>query len=51
MTSPRALVWRDGQRQRIAGTQVVCGDLLELAEGDRVPADAQLLTASDLLLY
>src|SRR5690606_39904992 len=43
MTSPRALVWRDGQQQRIAGRDLVQGDLIELAEGDRVPADAQLL--------
>ncbi len=50
MTSPRALVWRDGQRQRLAGTQVVCGDLLELTEGDRVPADARLLASNDLLV-
>lgn len=48
MTSPRALVWRDGQRERIAGVDVVCGDILELVEGDRVPADARLLEANDL---
>ena len=48
MTSPRALVWRDGQRQRIAGTELVVGDRIELAEGDRVPADARLLEANDL---
>ena len=40
LSSPRALVIRDGQRQRIAGTDVVRGDILVLAEGDRVPADA-----------
>lgn len=48
MTSPRALVWRDGQQQRIAGRDLVQGDLIELAEGDRVPADAQLLEVNDL---
>ncbi len=48
MTSPRALAWRDGERQRIAGTELVCGDVIELAEGDRVPADARLLQANDL---
>ncbi|EEW25405.1 cation-translocating P-type ATPase [Rhodobacter ferrooxidans] len=46
LTSPRALVIRDGTRQRIAGREVVRGDLLVLAEGDRVPADARLLQAS-----
>jgi Ca2+-transporting ATPase len=48
LTSPRALVIRDGQRQRIAGREVVRGDLIVLAEGDRVPADARLVEAQDL---
>ncbi|MHA3902452.1 cation-translocating P-type ATPase [Castellaniella sp. WN] len=48
MTSPRALVWRDGERRRVAGRDLVRGDLIELSEGDRVPADAQLLEANDL---
>lgn len=42
LTSPRALVIRDGQRLRIAGRDVVQGDLIALAEGDRVPADGRL---------
>jgi Ca2+-transporting ATPase len=50
MTSPRALVWRDGRRERIAGVDVVLGDLIELSEGDRVPADARLLRSNDLLI-
>ncbi|MEO8079603.1 MAG: HAD-IC family P-type ATPase, partial [Caldimonas sp.] len=45
LTSPRALVIRDGQPQRIAGHDVVRGDLLKLSEGDRVPADALLVSA------
>ncbi len=49
LTSPRALVIRDGERQRIAGREVVRGDLVVLAEGDRVPADLRLLEAGDLL--
>ncbi len=44
LTSPRALVIRDGQPQRIAGRDVVRGDLLKLGEGDRVPADALLMS-------
>jgi P-type Ca2+ transporter type 2C len=40
LASPRALVIRDGHPQRIAGREVVRGDLVLLAEGDRVPADA-----------
>lgn len=48
LTSPRALVIRDGQRQRIAGRDVARGDVIVLAEGDRVPADAALIEAQDL---
>ena len=48
LTSPRALVLRDGRAQRIAGLEVVCGDLLLLTEGDRVAADARLIEANDL---
>ncbi|RJF70338.1 cation-translocating P-type ATPase [Rhodopseudomonas palustris] len=48
LTSPRALVIRDGERKRIAGREVVRGDLLVLAEGDRVAADAVLLQADDI---
>lgn len=43
VTSPRALVIRDGERKRIAGREVVRGDLVVLAEGDRIPADAELV--------
>ena len=48
LTSPRALVIRDGERKRIAGRDVVRGDLIVLSEGDRVPADAVLLQCQDL---
>jgi len=50
MASPRALVLRDGQAQRIPGREVVRGDLLLIAEGDRVAADGVLLEAADLLV-
>jgi len=42
LSSPRALVIRDGKQQRIAGREVVPGDFAIVAEGDRVPADAIL---------
>ena len=50
LSSPRALVVRGGERLRIAGRDVVREDLLVLAEGDRVPADARLVAATDLAL-
>ncbi|MEQ1755786.1 MAG: cation-translocating P-type ATPase [Micropepsaceae bacterium] len=48
LTAPRALVIRDGERKRIAGRDVVRGDVIVLEEGDRVPADASLLVCHDL---
>ena len=48
LTSPRALVIRDGVETRIPGSEVVRGDLVILAEGDRVPADATIIAAHDL---
>jgi Ca2+-transporting ATPase len=50
MTSPRALVIRDGERRRIPGREVVRGDLVVVVEGDRVPADGMLIEARELLV-
>lgn len=47
LTSPRANVIRDGRDCRIAGREVVRGDILLLAEGDRIAADAVLLECND----
>ncbi len=48
LSSPRALVIRDGVHRRIAGREVVRGDTLVLSEGDRVPADALLRRGGNL---
>jgi len=48
LSAPRALVIRDGETMRIAGREVVEGDILVLEQGDRVAADAILLEAVDL---
>ena len=48
LTSPQARVIRDGQTIRIAGKAVVEGDIMLLAEGDRVPADGVLLETNGL---
>lgn len=48
LSSPRALVIRDGKEQRIPGREVVPGDLVILQEGDRVPADAFVLSTTNL---
>ncbi|MCO6186887.1 cation-translocating P-type ATPase [Rhizobium sp. L1K21] len=48
LTGTQAIVIRDGQRRKIAATQLVRGDLIEIGEGERVPADALLRTSHDL---
>ncbi|MBE3143771.1 MAG: ATPase, partial [Planctomycetes bacterium] len=55
LSSPRALVIRDGIQTRIAGREVVKDDIIVLREGDRIPADSVLLwslhlTADESLL-
>jgi len=50
LSSPRALVVRDGVPTRIAGSAVVRGDLLILGEGDRIVADASIVDSHDLLV-
>jgi Ca2+-transporting ATPase len=49
LSSPRALVIRDGVEKRIAGREVVTEDLIVLQEGDRVPADATVLYSVNLM--
>ena len=48
LSSPRALVIRDGEQKRIAGREVVTGDMLILVEGDRIPADGVLLSSNNV---
>ena len=48
LSSPRALVIRDGSERRIAGREVVRGDIFIVNEGDRVPADAVVLSCLNL---
>jgi Ca2+-transporting ATPase len=46
LTSPRALVIRDGDQRRIPGREVVPDDILLIAEGDRIAADGVLLSGN-----
>jgi Ca2+-transporting ATPase len=50
LSSPRALVMRDGRRKRIPGREVVRDDILIMGEGDRVPADAVILAGSNVMV-
>ncbi|MDP3668153.1 MAG: cation-translocating P-type ATPase [Telluria sp.] len=49
LSSPRALVLRDGKTLRIDSRELVRGDLLVLAEGERVAADAILVSGNEVL--
>jgi len=48
LSSPKALVIRNGEQKRIAEREVVRGDILIIREGDRVPADAVILSGENL---
>ncbi|MDP2384777.1 MAG: cation-translocating P-type ATPase [Bacteroidota bacterium] len=50
LSSPRALVIRDGKEIRISGREVVPDDVILLNEGDRVSADAKLLDTLNLVI-
>ncbi len=48
LSSPRALVIRDGKERRISGREVVEGDFIVVSEGDRVPADSLIVSCFNL---
>lgn len=50
LSSPRALVLRDGRELRVPSSELVPGDLLFLREGDRIPADAILIDGAALTI-
>lgn len=50
ISSPRALVIRDGNTIHIDSRDLVCGDLIVLSEGDKVSADGLLLSGSGMLV-
>ena len=48
LSTPRALVIRDGRRRQVDSREVVVGDLCVIGEGDRVPADGMLVAGQDV---
>jgi Ca2+-transporting ATPase len=48
MVVPEAAVIRDGEITRIAAREIVPGDIIVIQEGDRIPADARLISSKDL---
>jgi magnesium-transporting ATPase (P-type) len=41
-------VLRDGQLQQVPARELVCGDVMQLEEGDRISADARLVSTASL---
>ena len=50
LSSPRALVIREGKQIRIPGREVVKDDFIIVAEGDRIPADSELIWSRNLMV-
>jgi len=50
LTEARSTVVRDGEEQRIPSSDLVPGDVLALAEGDAVGADARVVHAASLMV-
>lgn len=50
LAAPNARVIRDGEQIQIPTTDVVCGDLIVLESGMRVPADARLIDTVTLMV-
>lgn len=48
MTAPTAKVWRDGELTEIPASELVTEDVILLSAGDKVPADAAILSAKGL---
>ncbi|MHA1796021.1 MAG: cation-translocating P-type ATPase, partial [Promethearchaeota archaeon] len=48
MAAPKSWVIREGQIVEIYSKNIVVGDLVKLATGDQVPADARIISSNDL---
>ncbi|HEX6258000.1 MAG TPA: cation-transporting P-type ATPase [Candidatus Saccharimonadales bacterium] len=42
------IVWRGGRQRKINATELVTGDIITLNEGEKVPADARIIHASNV---
>ncbi|ELZ30238.1 cation-transporting ATPase [Halosimplex carlsbadense 2-9-1] len=48
LTAPTAVVRRDGESAEVEATELVPGDVVELSDGDVVPADGRVVEATGL---
>ena len=48
LSAPTTVVIRDGQKKQIATSEVVIGDVLDIGQGDKVPADARIISEKNL---
>ena len=48
MSAAQATVIRDGETRDLPASELVCGDVIVLEEGDTIPADARLIESSAL---
>ncbi len=49
LSLPEATVIRDGKKKRISCEDIVCGDIVYINKGDRIPADGRLIEGESLL--
>jgi Ca2+-transporting ATPase len=49
LSAGEARVIRDGKEAYISPLDVVCGDIVKLEQGDRIPADARVVNSSNLM--
>lgn len=47
LTSPHITVLRDGRKATIKSTELLPGDIIYLSEGERIPADCEILEVSN----
>ncbi|HVM67065.1 MAG TPA: HAD-IC family P-type ATPase, partial [Acidimicrobiales bacterium] len=47
VSAPTVRVWRDGAQTSVAAQDLVVGDVIELARGDQVPLDGEVLAVGD----
>jgi sodium/potassium-transporting ATPase subunit alpha len=45
---PKALVWRNNEQVEMDATFLVPGDIVEIRNGEKVPADIVLITSNEM---